>query len=110
MAETYKNARAAVGTTYATVYTCPSGTTAIVLAAQAANVDGVASADVSAQWLDISAVDVATRLVEAYPVAAKSSDMLTGGPIILEAGDAFQAKASAAGDIELTLAILEITP
>jgi len=38
MAETYKNARAAVGTTYATVYTCPSGTTAIVLAAQAAKI------------------------------------------------------------------------
>lgn len=110
MAETYKNARAAVGTTYATVYTCPSATTAIVLAAQAANVDGTNSADVSAQWLDSSAADVATRLVEAYPVATKSSDMLTGGPIILEAGDAFQAKASAAGDIELTLAILEITP
>ena len=110
MAETYKNARAALGTTYATVYTCPSGTTAIVLMAQAVNVDGAASADVSAQWLDNSAADVATRLVEAYPVAAKSSDMLTGGPIILEAGDAFQAKASAAGDIELTLAILEITP
>lgn len=110
MAETYKNARAAVGTTYATVYTCPSATTAIVLAAQAANVDGAVSADVSAQWLDNSAADVATLLVEAYPVASKSSDMLTGGPIILEAGDAFQAKASATGGIELTLAILEITP
>lgn len=110
MAETYKNARLALTTTYQEVYFCPSATTAIVLAAQAANVDGTNSADVSAQWLDNSAADVATRLVEAYPVAAKSSDMLTGGPIILEAGDAFQAKASAAGDIELTLAILEITP
>jgi hypothetical protein len=55
MAETYKNARQAVGTTYTTVYTCPSATKAIVLTAQAANVDGAASADVSAQWLDNSA-------------------------------------------------------
>lgn len=110
MAETYLPARAALTTTYATIYTCPAGTTAIVLAAQAANVDGVNSADVSAQWLDNSAADVATRLVEAYPVPAKSSPMLTGGPIILEANDEFQAKASATGDIELTLAILEITP
>lgn len=109
MAETYKNARAALGTTYATVYTCPSATTAIVLAAQAANVDGAVSADVSAQWLDNSAADVATRIVEAYPVPAKAVDMILGGPLVLEAGDAFQAKASAAGDIELTLAILEIT-
>ena len=108
MAETYKNARAAVGTTYATVYTCPSGTTAIVLAAQAANVDGAAFADVSAQWLDNSAADVATRIVDAYRVPAKAADMILGGPLVLEAGDAFQAKASAAGDIELTLAISEI--
>ena len=58
MALTYKNARAAVGTSYATVYECPTTdppTTAIVLMAQAANVDGAASADVSAQWLDNSA-------------------------------------------------------
>ena len=110
MAETYKNARAAVGTTYATVYTCPSGTTAIVLAAQAANVGGAAFADVSAQWLDNSAADVATRLVETVSVPADAALNLLDGPIILEAGDAFQAKASAAGDIELSLAILEITP
>ena len=109
MALTYKNARQAVGTSYATVYTCPSGTTAIVLMAQAVNVDGAVSADVSAQWLDNSAADVATRIVEAYPVPAKAVDMILGGPLVLEAGDAFQAKASAAGDIELTLAISEIT-
>ena len=109
MALTYKNARAALGTSYATVYTCPSGTTAIVLMAQAANVDGVASADVSAQWLDNSAADVATRLVELITVPAKAAQNLLDGPVTLEAGDAFQAKASAAGDIELTLAISEIT-
>lgn len=110
MAETYLPARAALTTTYATVYTCPSATTAIVLAAQAANVDGTNLADVSAQWLDNSAADVATRLVELVPVPTKAALNLLDGPIILEVGDAFQAKASAAGDIELTLAILEITP
>ena len=109
MAITYKNARAALGTTYATVYTCPSGTTAIVLMAQAANVDGTATADVSAQWLDNSNADVATRIVETLAVPADAAVNLLGGPVVLEAGDAFQAKASAAGDIELTLAISEIT-
>jgi hypothetical protein len=108
----YKNARAAVGTTYATVYTCPTttpATTAIVLAAQAANVDGTASADISAQWLDSSAADVATRVVETLVVPPDAALNLLGGPLVLEAGDAFQVKASAAGDIELTLAISEIT-
>ena len=109
MAETYKNARAAVGTSYATVYTCPSATKAIVLNAQCANVDGAASVDVSAQWLDNSAADVATRIVETLAVPADAAVNLLGGPVVLEAGDQFQAKASAAGDAELTLAIVEIT-
>lgn len=109
MALTYKNARQEVGTAYATIYTCPAATTALVLTCQAANVDGAASADVSAQWLDSSAADVATRLVELLTVSPKSAVNLLGGPITLEAGDALQAKASAAGDIEITLAISEIT-
>ena len=109
MAIAYKNARAEIGTSYATVYTCPAGTKAIVLMAQAANVDGVASADVSAQWLDNSNADVATRIVETLAVPPAAAVNLLGGPVVLEAGDAFQAKASAAGDIELTLAISEIT-
>ena len=109
MAIAYKNSRAAVGTSYATVYTCPAATTAIVLAAQAANVDGAVAADVSAQWLDDSAADVATRIAETVTVPADAALNLLAGPVVLEAGDAFQAKASAAGDIELTLAISEIT-
>ena len=110
MALTYKNARAEIGTSYATVYTCPAATTALVLLAQVANVDGAASADVSAQWLDDSAADVATRLAETVPVPPDSAiNVLDNGPLVLEAGDQFQAKASASGDLEITLSITEIT-
>lgn len=110
MAIAYKNARGAVGTTYATVYTCPAATTAIVLLAQVANVDGVASADVSVQWLDDSAADAATRLAETVSVPPDASiNVLDNGPLVLEAGDQFQVKASAAGDLEITLSISEIT-
>lgn len=109
MAETYKNARQAVGTSYTTVYTCPSATTTIVLSAIAANVDGSVSAGVSAQWLDSSAADVATRVVDGVVVPATAAVNLMSGPVVLEAGDAFQAKASASGDIELTLVVDEIT-
>jgi len=110
MAETQVNARKALDTTYGTsVYECPSATKAIVLNAQCANVDGSASVDVSAQWLDSSAADVATRLAELAAIPPKAALNLLSGPVFLEAGDAFQAKASAAGDAELTLAIVEIT-
>ena len=109
MAETYKNARQAVGTSYTTVYTCPSATTAIVLSAIAANVDGSAPAGVSAQWLDSSNSDTATRIIDGVVVPATAAVNLMSGPVVLEAGDAFQAKASASGDIELTLVVDEIT-
>ena len=109
MALTYKNARQAVGTSYTTVYTCPSATTAIVLNALAANVDGTNAYDASLQWLDSSASNVATRLIEPVTIPAKAAQKLLDGPVILEAGDAIQAKASSASKIELTLAIDEIT-
>lgn len=109
MALTYKNARAELGVAYATVYTCPAATTALVLMAQVANVDAAASVDVSAQWLDSSAANAATRVAENIVIPVQSAQNLIGGPVPLEAGDQFQAKASAAGDAELTLAIAEIT-
>ena len=87
MALTYKNARQAVGTSYATVYECPTTdppTTAIVLMAQAANVDGVASADVSAQWLDNSAAScVASKIIpETY--GAQGTLQITALPLELK--------------------------
>lgn len=107
MATAYKNARQAVGTSYTTIYTCPPATTALVLLCQAANVDGTNSADVSAQWLDSSAADVATRVALDLTVPIKAPQSLLAGPLPLEAGDALQLKASAAGDIEVTLAVRE---
>lgn len=110
MAIAYKNARAAVGTSYATVYTCPASTTAVILLAQVANVDGANSADVSVQWLDSSAASVATRIVETVPVGADGAiNVLDNGPLVLETGDQLQVKASATGDLEISLSITEIT-
>ena len=40
---------------------------------------------------------------------AKTGVNIIGGPLILEAGDVIQLKASAAGDLEVTLAIREET-
>ena len=106
---TYKNARAALTGSYATVYTCPASTTAIVLSAHAANIDGAADVTVSLQWLDSSAANAATRLGEPITVTVNSSYEALEAPKVLEAGDAFQAKAGDVSDIELTLAIVEIS-
>lgn len=109
MASTFKNARLLVTTSYTTGYTCPSATTAIVLQAQVANVDGANSADISLQWLDSSNADAATRLAHTISVPADASFGLLDGKLVLEAGDVLQAMASAASDLELTISVLELS-
>ncbi len=109
MAITYKNARAAVGTSYTTIYTCPSATTALVVAAQFANIHATNIGQASLQWLDSSASNAATRLVPATPVDIQSALGGLVGPLTLEAGDALQAKADAASTLELSVSVAEIT-
>jgi len=106
---TYKNARQEVGTSYTTIYTCPGATTAHILLAQCANVDGVNSADASLQWLDSSAANAATRLAKAVAVAPATAIGMLSGTLVLEAGDVIQALASATGDLEMSMSILEIS-
>lgn len=108
MALTYKNARQAVGTSYTTVYTCPSATQAVVVAAQVSNVHASASANASLQWLDSSASNAATRLISALPIPINAAVNLLDGPLVLEAGDALQALASATSSLELNVSVTEI--
>ena len=107
MTTAYKPFGQAIGTSYTTAYMCPSGTTAMVLLAQVANVDGTNTANVSAQWLDSSASNAATRIVDGLSIGPGDAVNIIGGPLILEAGDAIQFKGSSSGDLEVTLSIRE---
>jgi hypothetical protein len=107
MALTYKNAKKIVSGSYADVYTCPAGKSAIVTLAQAANVDASAYT-LNAQWLDDSDSDTATRICHTLNIPAGSAVNILGGKLILEAGDRVQAMASSASKIELTLSIIEL--
>ena len=109
---TYKNARLAVGTSYSQAYICPTTTpptTAVVAAVQVANVHATASANASLQWLDSSASNAATRLVNGLPVPVNTAMSLLAAPLVLEAGDALQALASTTSSLELSVSITEIT-
>ena len=108
MATTFKNARLALTTSYQTAYICPASTSAIVLACQAANVDGTNGVSVSVQWLDSSNANAATRVVELADVAARYAVDVISKKLVLEAGDVLQAKASADNDAELSVSIVEI--
>lgn len=105
--ETYKNAKAILGTGSTDVYTCPAGTTAIVLMAQAANENGASAVAVTAGWTDASNADTLTHLEKGASVAAGAALGLLSGPLVLEAGDKFQALCSEASGIHLSLSILE---
>lgn len=106
MPNTFKNARAALTGTAATVYTCPSATTAIILMAQAANVDNTGAVSVTATWYD--GADT-THLAKALSIPSNAALNLLSGKLVLEAGDYFSANSTATSKVELTLSILEIT-
>lgn len=108
MGEAFKNARAALGTSSSTIYTCPAGTTAIIIGCQVANVDGTNSADATVTWTDSSA-SATTHLVKTVPVPADASLGVIAGKLVLEAGDSIGGFASAAGDLEISVSVLEIT-
>lgn len=74
---------------------------------QIANVDGANPVDVTVQWIDASASNKVTRLVRLATIEARQSLSPVIGSLTLEAGDKLQAFASAAGDAELTMTVIE---
>ena len=108
MAETFVNKTVALGDTADTSVYSPSGATAIVIHCQVANVDGTNNADLNMDLYDTSAT-TAAAVVSTLTVPADSAVNPIGGKLVLEDGDELRAWASATGDLELTLGILEIT-
>lgn len=108
MAQTFKNARAVLADTATTVYTCPAGTTAIVIGCQVTNVD-VATVDLQLWWTDSSDTDAITYLGYDISIPTESSYEPIGGKLVLEAGDVVKGLSSVASDLEVSLSILELS-
>ncbi len=109
MAVTEKNAKGALTTTAATIYTCPASTTARVLMIQVCNIDGANSADVTVRWGDSSDSNTETHLASAVPVAAQDAVSIPAGGLILEASDYIEALASGDNDLEITVCVQEVS-
>ena len=75
-----------------------------------ANVDGSANADVDVSFVDSSSGNLVLHLAKVVTVPSKSTLIVLGkdAPIYLEEGDKIQAKASAAGDLEIVLSFEEL--
>jgi hypothetical protein len=90
------------------LYTCPSNTQTVIVAAQVANVVDT-NGDVNLRLDKSSGKKV--FLVKDYTVAADTKDNLVEGKLFLETGDKLNAFTGAleGSYIDLTLSLLEIT-
>ena len=107
MANAFKNAGAAIGTSSTTVYTCPASTEAVLHAVYLSNVDGVSQVDATVEVYDYSA-STFFHVGKTLPVPADST-LVLDKPINLEPQDYLCVNASSASDLECFLSILEIT-
>jgi len=107
MANTFKNAGVAVGNTRTTVYTCPASTAAVVNAVYLSNIDGANSVDATLECT-IDGGTTYRHVMKTVPVPADST-LVIDKAVNLEAGDILAATASATGDLECVIGVLEIT-
>jgi hypothetical protein len=107
MANTFKNAGVAVGTSRTTVYTAPSATQSVVHALYISNVDGTNNATATIE-ITIDGGTTYRHIGKTIPVDADSTLVLEK-PINLEAGDILAVTASGVSDLEAVASILEIT-
>ena len=109
MTTTYKNARLAVTTSNAAIYTCPGATKTIVKNCQVANVSGSTTCWVTASWTDASSGSAVTRLVNEIDIKINTAIDVLSGTLVLEGGDVLKLDAEIDSILEATASILEIT-
>ena len=107
MANTFKNAGVAIGTSATTIYTTPSATTAVIHAIYLSNVHGSATATVSIYVTDTSSgSDFYIGKNLTIPAGAT---IVLDKPVNLEATDILKALAATASSAEAFCSVLEIT-
>lgn len=102
---TFKSLAANVSTTPSTVYTCPADTTAIVLLAQASNIDSSNLGNITFY----TSLNGNTELVKDFTIPVGDSAALLSGKLVVESGESIGVYADADNVLKLTLSILEST-
>jgi|TARA_B100002003_G_scaffold201513_1_gene193261 hypothetical protein len=108
MANIFKNAATGSNTALTPVYTCPASTSGVVHAIYLSNVDGTNDATVNVAVSGSTYFNDRRYLLKTVDVPADSTIVIEK-PINLGAGDKLETQASANGDIEVFVSILEIT-
>ena len=112
MAESFNRTSAALGTSAASVYQAPNNGASdrsVVLSIMVANVDGANAADVTCYLADAGNTGISGGMIaKTISVPADSSLELVANKLILKNGEQLYMSASAAGDLEVTVSVLEI--
>ena len=109
MANTFKNAALAnvSNGSYATLYTCPSGTQTVVLGLAVAN-KTTNAVSVQVQFTDSSASNATFQLLENVSIPANTTlETLAGQKYILEAQDILKVKAGTGSAIDVVMGLME---
>jgi hypothetical protein len=113
MAETFNRASNAITTAGVDVYSAPNNAAtdrAVVLSIMVANVDGANAADVTCRLKTSAGNDIAGGLIaKTISVPADSTLELVANKLILKNGEKIHLVASADGDLEATVSVLEIS-
>jgi len=116
MANAFKNAGVAIGNTATTIYQVPIGVnSSVVHSIYIANVDGVNSATVNIEVSTDGAGSGSFFHIAKTVIVPADSTLILDKPVNLfntnnaSAGDLMRATASAAGDLECFISILEIS-
>lgn len=111
MPSEFKKAVSHLPTALTTIYTVPTGATAVIIGAQVANVH-VAATPLDAN-VDLAVLDVGTGssfyLTRNLTVPVGSAIDLVTGKVVLKAGDVIQARGDIETALDLVLAVLEVT-
>ena len=100
---TFISVAAKVTTISSTIYTCPAETTAIVLLAQATNINSTDAGNITFT----SSVNGGTQLVKDFTIPVGDAAGLLSGKLVVTAGNSIQCSANANSVLKLTLSILE---
>lgn len=106
MANTFKNVIHETNTDYVAAYTCPAATTAIIIGCQASNKSNTGAVEFG---LQINTGVNIEFLVNDVTIPEDASLAPIAGKLVLEAGDALEAKTGGTADVSLVISILEIT-
>ncbi len=108
MANTFKREELLLTASFATIYTCPALTTAIVIGMRMANIDGGNEVNCEVKIGQSGSTFYHTGVATPIPIGSALKG-IEAEKIVLEAGDIIEAKAGAINDVDMSISIMEIT-